>query len=210
MPLLEIEQLNEHQFIGYWNVVESIEGLSVGFNFDIEEDNSLITHPTKQMEWLATRILMKCILDFTNLDYHGILKDEFGKPWLKDSEYYISVSHCFPMVVVILDTEHPVGIDLERSRKQIDKIAPRFLSSDEMAFSTSTDHHLIMWAVKETLYKLHGRKSLVFREQLFIESFPAEREGSIIGRIIDKTTEVHKMYYRFIFDNEYVLVHSIR
>ena len=210
MPLKQIEQLNDHQFLGIWEVEESPEELLNMIDLSCEQDPVKITHEIKRKEWYATRILMRKVVESSGDTYIGITKDEYGKPWLNKSEAYISVTHCFPLVVVLYDQQNEVGVDIEMSRQQIDRIAHKFLSEEEASFSTTTEHHMVMWAAKESLYKLHGRKSLTFKEQLLIDSFPLQSEGVIHGRIIDNTIEEHKLYYRFIEENKYVLVHSIQ
>lgn len=208
MPLLDIRDLGSNQFLATWQIEESTDELWTYLDRTIEDGYSEISHEVKQKEFVTTRLLCKELVKGINQDYHGVQKDEYGKPWLKASDYFISVTHCYPLVSVILDLKKPVGIDLERSRQQISRIAPKFMSEEEYGHSSDPEYQLIMWAAKEALYKLHGRKSLEFRSQLLIDPFEVELEGLIAGNIINGEIENHTLYYRFLNDRDYVLVYS--
>ncbi len=209
MPLTDLRELGHGQYLGTWVIDESIEQLREEIELEFEEENGDIKHEVKLKEWYATRILCRKVVEYAGMEYEGVKKDEFGKPWLKHSTNFISVTHCFPYVCVILDTNREVGIDLERSRKQISRVAPKFMSELEYNHSKDPNYQLINWAAKEALYKLHGRKSLELSSQLIIEPFEPGEEGTLEGTILDGGEEKHQLYYRFFRDGEYVLVYSL-
>jgi phosphopantetheinyl transferase len=50
-----------------------------------------------------------------------IYKDQNGKPFIKDSIYYFSVSHCNSKTAIVV-SNHPVGIDMETIRDYNSKL----------------------------------------------------------------------------------------
>jgi len=100
--------------------------------------------------------------------------DEFGKPHLKDGSY-ISITHSFTFTAVIISKKQPVGIDVEKQRDKIVKIAHKFTPIEE--YNTIANHDAlvskltIVWGAKESLYKIYGKKKLRFLHHIYIEDF---------------------------------------
>jgi len=112
---------------------------------------------------------------------------ETGKPYLKDRTEEISISHSHDMLAVILDNEKATGVDIELIRDKILKITHKFLSDNELKdiAGQSIEKVLVYWAAKETLYKIYAKKSVDFREHLFVCNFGYnEVGGEIISNII--------------------------
>lgn len=127
-------------------------------------------HPKKKLEYVASRKLIGRMCEQIKIPYKGIRKDEYGKPFLIDSAYHISISHSYPMVVCAIHLERPCGIDIESSRPQLLKIKHKFLNEAELAFCGDDLSRLCLhWSAKEALYKIYGRKRLLFAEQLAVK-----------------------------------------
>jgi 4'-phosphopantetheinyl transferase EntD len=100
--------------------------------------------------------------------------DEFGKPHLKDGKY-ISITHSFIYSAVIISDTNVVGIDIEKQRDKIVKIAQKFTFIEE--YKTIANHDAlvrkltIVWGAKESLYKIYGKKKLLFKDHIYIEDF---------------------------------------
>src|SRR5690606_11697443 len=91
-----------------------------------------LTNPLKRLEFLAVRVLLKKLLEEWKLDYPGLRKDNFGKPFLRGMDLHISLSHSYPYVAAILHRNSNVGIDLEQPKAKLLRIAPRVLAADEL------------------------------------------------------------------------------
>ena len=115
--------------LGLWQIEESVEELSSNIS---PEDLKTIEsyHPNKQLEFLATRQLIRQVCEKHQITYHGIEKDEYGKPHLMDSTYHISVSHAFPLVGCLIHKKEPCGLDIEKPRPQLNRIKNKFLSKE--------------------------------------------------------------------------------
>lgn len=166
-----------------------------------------VTNPFKRLEFLAGRVLIKELLKAWGLEFQGLTKDEFGKPFVRNFPFQISLSHSYPYVAAVIHREVAVGIDLEQPKEKLIKIAPRVLASGELQDAgNDIVKHCIYWCAKESLVKIHGKKDLVFAENLKIDSFPKQKEGELIGRIIVKTYETAIPLQYFVYDNFVVVV----
>jgi phosphopantetheinyl transferase len=202
MPLKEIHQTGPQSGWAIWHIEETGEQLA---NNIIGVPPVEITHENKKLEWLAARHLVLSLSNHLGLRYFGIRKDAFGKPFLEKYPHHLSLSHSFPYVAVQIDHDQPVGIDLEQSKEKILKIGPRIFSPAELADAGKDIlKHTVYWCAKETLYKIHGKGNIHFSNQLNIEPFPLQEEGSLKGTISsDKKVNVN-LEYRI--EPDYVLV----
>lgn len=96
-----------------------------------------------------------------------------GKPHLpKQPERHLSIAHhtgpagCWAAASI---ASHPVGIDVEREREQILRIAPRYLDPNEAkALGGDLAGMTTVWAAKECMFKAFG-PGLDFREDLQVD-----------------------------------------
>ena len=89
-----------------------------------------------------------------------LIHNEDGKPFIKG--YNISISHTKGFVASLLSRHLQVGIDIEYHSDRIQKIAQRFLRSDEKY--TLTSDLLTVWCAKEAVYKLFSEQHLTYQE----------------------------------------------
>jgi 4'-phosphopantetheinyl transferase len=205
MPLLKIQSLGKERCWALWHVTETEEALSFASMESCPED---IINSQKRLEWLAARALMKSMLEDSGLEYYGLRKDEFGKPFLKKHHHQISLSHSYPYVAAQLDAQRPVGIDLEQPKEKLKAIAHRVFSAGEVADAGDNIVKLcIYWCAKESLYKIYGKKNLMFTDHLRIEPFTLSESGVITGKIQFPDNEtVVKLGYQVT--REFVLVYT--
>ena len=211
MPLQHVLYLNPHTIIGVWHLIEEEAFFSAHLNKIVSDTKPLdsITHSKRRIEWLAGRWLVKQLVERLNLPFNGIWTDEYNKPHLTTDIATISLSHATPYVVAILNTKSPCGIDIEKIRKKLRPLAPKFLNESELAIADNDLPKLaVLWGAKEALYKLHGRKSLIFKENLSIEEFKfSENVGTFTGLLnIDDEHEKYTMQAGKFDD--YVLVYT--
>ena len=204
MPL---ENLNKdiHRTWALWKIEEPETTFSAQIS-DVEIIPETITNPLKRLEFLAARTLLKHLLEGWGLEFNGLFKDEFGKPFLKNSDLQISLTHSYPYVAAIINRGGPVGIDLEQPKQKLLRIAARVLSSSEFRDAGNDPvKHCIYWCAKEALVKIHGKKDLIFAENLSINPFSKAKSGQLIGRIIVDRMETPIPLQYFVYEN-FVLV----
>ena len=158
-----------------WKIEESTEELKNGIS--LTEKNTARLDGMKsdihQKGFLSIRHLLKeVVLTDADLDY-----DAYGKPHL-DAGRYISISHSFTFTAIIFSDNLPVGIDVEKQREKILKIAHKFTPFEEYKTIANVDALIskltIVWGAKESLYKIYGKKKLLFLHHIFVDDFKFE------------------------------------
>lgn len=199
--------------MGIWEISEQEEFFLSQLQLHAEEQDELAQiKGRRRVEWLASRYLVHLMLvDIGESDLEQripLLKDEFGKPHLHGSGYYLSFSHSHSRVAVILA---PVltGIDIQAFVPKIHVIEHRLLSRTETASlreATRPEHLHLYWGAKESLYKAYGRRELDFRKHLLIAPFEFQSEsGSMWGRV-HKDDYCRDFQLHYEIDGKYFLV----
>lgn len=135
--------------------------------------------PARRQEWLACRVLLKTL---AGRELRVAYRDS-GAPYLPGEPWQVSFSHTRGYAAVLLQTAPAAGIDIEYRSQRVYKIRRRFLSPEEEFPSpgqpsrAETDHLLISWCAKETLFKMLDEKEVDFIRHLHLLPFPLGREG---------------------------------
>ena len=175
MALYKILTVGTATKVLIWKIEESIDDLKNGIS--LTEKNAARLDSMKsnvhQKGFLSIRHLLKEVgLTDADLQY-----DEFGKPHLTNRRY-ISISHSFSFTAIIFSYETPVGIDIEKQREKVLKIAHRFTPIEEYKTIANVDALIIkltiVWGAKESLYKLYGKKKLLFLHHIYVDDFDFE------------------------------------
>jgi 4'-phosphopantetheinyl transferase len=191
MPLLDIKQINPHTVLGIWQTDEPIETLMGLLPTHVSATQVEGVHPKRQREWLASRVLIYQLLTQFTSTPAQLLKDENGKPYFKDEDLHISISHSPYFAAAIISNKYEVGIDIELISQKALRIANKFLSEAEKEFTALNEEQTCLyWSAKETLYKLYSRKQLIFKDNLIL--YPHEAYNMLNGQI--KTANFSKLY----------------
>lgn len=207
MPLENLHK-NSNSAWALWKIQEDEHTLQAEVaSFEIIPPS--ITNSYKRLEFIAGRVLIKELLKTWGFDYSGLVKDEFGKPFLKNHAMHISLSHSYPYVAAVIALDKPVGIDLEQPKEKLLKIASRVLDATELKDAGhDIVKHCIYWCAKESLIKLYGKKDLTLAENLKISPFSRQKEGQLNGRIIVNNSETAIPLQYFVNEN-FVIVLNI-
>ena len=155
-----------------WKIEESIDELKNGISLTEKSTMRLGSMKSElhQKGFLSIRHLLKEV-GLTDADLHY---DEFGKPHL-DAGRYISISHSFSFTAIIFSYENSVGIDIEKQREKILKIAHKFTPIEEYKTIANVDALIskltIVWGAKESLYKIYGKRKLLFLHHIYVDDF---------------------------------------
>lgn len=184
--------------LAVWQITESHDELQAMLPSEILTDAELasIHHPQKQIEFFCSRLAIKSLADFLGIKYLGIKKDEFGKPYLVGSTWQMSLTHTSNYVAAVMHPTKALGMDMEKPSEKIRRIAHKFLSESEViAANNDLEKLCIYWSAKESLYKLYGKRKVIFNENLHV--FPFENDATeIIGKL--KINEIDENYSIFI------------
>jgi phosphopantetheinyl transferase len=196
MALYKTLTISSKTKVFIWKIEESIEELKAGVS--LTEINEARLNSMKsdlhQKGFLSIRHLLK-ELNLTDAD---LIYDEFGKPHL-DNNRYISITHSFNFTAIIYSTETEVGIDIEKQRDKILKIAHKFTPFEE--YKTIANHDAlirkltIVWGAKESLYKIYGKKKLLFLHHIYVADFKFE-DAKTTGEIrFDGETTLYEVQF---------------
>ncbi|TVQ87790.1 MAG: 4'-phosphopantetheinyl transferase superfamily protein [Bacteroidetes bacterium] len=197
--------------IGIWEINESVDDMYARIKLSEDEEKifSSLKTPTRKQHWLAYRMILPYLVRDHELS--AICYDEYGKPYLNNGVRHISVSHSGKYSALIASPKYTVGIDIERMEEKIKRIEHKFLNESEMfenGKGLSIEQLYIIWAAKETLYKLHGKRDILFREHIYIEPFDVQEQGLIYGTIkTDYDEKIYPVEYQMLDD--YILAYAL-
>ena len=172
MPLYKTIRVNDFTKVLIWKIEESLEDLTVGL--ELTEQSKKRVDAMKSILHQQGFVSIRQLLKQAGYVDADVFYDEFGKPHLKDKNY-LSISHSFTFTAIIISEKKPVGIDVEKQRDKIVKIAHKFTPIEE--YNTIANHEAlvsklsVVWGAKESLYKIYGKKKLRFLHHIYIEDF---------------------------------------
>ncbi len=211
MPILEHTVLEDKTEIGIWKLEEEDSFFHDQLSLSTEEQKYYETLKGRRpLEYLCSRFLLH---KMSGRDVRAVcIKDDAGKPFLKNSKYSISFSHSHEMVAVIASPKI-VGIDIQKIVPKIERIANKFLNVHELDCIPPSNrlHELhYFWGAKECLYKAYGRKKVEFKSELLVEA-PTFSNGTFSSEgyvLKENFPKIFSLKGQFIND-DYLLVTAI-
>ena len=174
--LVSLEDIAGDVRLGLWSFSKA-EGLSV-----------------RDCERKAVNSLLAAMLNSSSFKIEHTAS---GKPSVKG--YNISISHTHGYVSVIVSSKYRVSVDIEYQSDRVDRIASRFMRTDEVA--DTTVKRLINWCAKETVYKLFSEENLTYQQMhVIIDS----NSYAFVNNLKSNTSVL--VYYRIT--SGYVLTYS--
>ncbi len=172
MPLYKSIQAANQTKILIWKIEETFEELSKG----IELTNRCQIRVDSMKSEMHRRGFMSIRQLLAQLGYEDkdLYYDAIGKPHLTDGKF-ISITHSFNFSAIIVSDANPVGIDIEKQRDKIVRIAHKFTPFEE--YKTLANHDAIVrkltivWGAKESLYKIYEQKGLSFLHHIDVKDF---------------------------------------
>ncbi len=196
MALYKIVSVNKTTKVLIWKIEESISELKKGISLSKNSATRLQSMKSElhQKGFLSIRHLLKEI-GYSDFD---LIYDTFGKPHLKNG-LYISITHSFTFTGIIFSKNIPVGIDIEKQREKILKIAHKFTSLEEYKTIANVGALIrkltIVWGAKESLYKIYGKKKLLFLHHIHITDFKFEDKKTTGEIRYDGTSKAYQIQF---------------
>jgi len=190
MPLHSITPLPGGPRLGLWHLTESPADLWP-LLADAPAYAPLLparADGPRQAQWLAGRVLVQHLLAAAGAPPATLRNDETGRPFLQGAgpQPAVSLSHSGAWVAALLAAPGTaLGIDVEVVRDKARRIATKFLNEPELAaveqaqltdttgLDATLEQYSLLWSAKETLYKLAGRRGIIFRDNLLLDLPPA-------------------------------------
>lgn len=193
---------------GIWKIEESSDTLFSLLQNGEEYLPQLVAIRTEQRrrEWLASRVLLQ---ELTGGPAYIAYRPN-GAPYLPDSLRQISISHTKGYAAVLLQDGPTAGIDIEYRSGRVLKVRRRFMNPEEeeaIDMEHETEHLLLHWCAKETLFKMIGREEVDFLRHLHVRAFPYADEGCFT--VQETRTEQSACYVlKYIVTPDFVLTWS--
>ncbi|MCK9481489.1 MAG: 4'-phosphopantetheinyl transferase superfamily protein [Bacteroidia bacterium] len=204
MPLIYQSEIKNKAVVGVWHIQEPISFFLEQLNENQVPDEKL---ESRKFEKLGTSYLLNVLAKRSI--HHTVVYDTFGKPFLEDSADSVSFSHKKNHVAVMLANDKLLpGIDIETVCNLPVKLAPKFVSDNDIipdGILTVDQKFTLIWAAKESLYKVYGRKELDFRKNMSVHF---KSPNQLVG-FVEKDAVTMQLQLRYEFINNLVLVHTL-
>ena len=159
-----------------WELKEEIHELVEYLSCpSISEELKKYKTDKRKKEFLCSRILLKELFSKDiSIEYN-----EFGKPFIQNSKWNISITHSGKYVAVAR-SKQKLGIDIEVISEKLNRTKHKYSSDYELKSldpNQNLYHLALYWSGKESVYKLVGNEALIFNEEMKIERFIPENKG---------------------------------
>ena len=199
MPLLKHFILDNQTQIIVWRIEEEF------LEYQSIPDISNINHMSRRKEKMAIRYVLDNFFDQSELSY-----DSQGKPFLINSDRFISISHSHSHLVVGIG-ENDLGLDIELITNKAVKISKKFIHKNDFQATQSMSesfHKTLLWSSKEAIFKKYSQKEhLIFKKQIVINSIDQTSKQLNSTVVFRDGAKIHeRLSYHSMED--FILVHS--
>ena len=182
MAIAHRQQVDTDTEFAIWKIEEEADELIDQLQLNDAEQAYVekLSKGKRNLHWLSTRVLLRKMLQTDH--YIDCQVDSHGKPYLVNSAYHISLSHSFDYAAVMISKSKPVGIDIEQIKDKVERIAHKFLSSEEIALLGSQNRIQQLyacWCAKEAVYKCFGQKEISFLDNIHLKPFEYAAKGEL-------------------------------
>ena len=181
MPLQQHISFSDGTLLYLWNVTETENELdaqcrAAGIDISpVQHYRSARRRIEVMVEWLTVYHVLGPDVQLGH--------DDKGAPVAVGSSPtpYLSISHTTGLVCLACNTDHPIGIDVERHSERILRVRSRFLHDDELATISPDDitANLIAWTAKEALYKVSGNTRTNFADDIRLQHYDTTQDAPI-------------------------------
>ena len=183
MPLYKTITAHNQTTVYLWKIEESFDDLQKGI--DLQEAHSARVKGMKSDIHRRGFLSIRHLLALAGYNDHDLYYNDFGKPHLKDGTE-ISITHSFEFTGIIVGNQ-PVGIDIERGRAKILRIAHKFTPLEEYRTLANEEALIrklsLVWCAKETLYKMYGQPGLSFLKHIDVHDFDLGEANETLATI---------------------------
>jgi len=206
MPLIQTLSVEKNTQVSIWHITEDETFLK---EIELNENSRLRLKSMKSQSHRKGFLAVRHLLLSNGYSDDDLFYSESGKPLLKNG-LKISISHSFDYSCIIISNEI-VGIDIEKNRDKILRIAHRFVGVEKFEFENPQEHVIMLtkiWAIKESLFKTRLEGNILFKEHLFVDDFNIQDSKTEAQIIKQGIKENHTAY--FIDFPNYSLAYTIK
>lgn len=179
MPIYKTITVTKDTKVYIWKVTEPEKELA--------KDVVLTNHCENRMKGMKSEmhrrafLSIRHLLKLANYEDKDLFYNEFGKPHLKDGKY-ISITHSHNFTAIIISATRKVGIDIEKQRDKILRIAHKFTPIQEYSTLANSDAVVrkltAVWGMKESLYKIYAQPGLSFLNHINVKDFSLDEQNT--------------------------------
>lgn len=208
MPLYKSITIADETHVLVWKITESLEQLTdeIALKEVCRTRVDGMKSEQHRRGFLSVRKLLQEI-GYTDFDLYY---DSDGKPRLKDGKN-ISITHSYSFSAIIV-SPHNVGIDMEMQREKVITIADKFIEPefeylDPTHLTDYMQRLIVIWGVKEALFKMISREGMSFKQNMYVHPFTmqdSEGRATVIFEDINRD-------FTFSFEEvaDFMLVYSL-
>ena len=208
MPLYKTIAHNDDTRILVWKITETEAELKQSVPMQEKHQmryNGMLSEQHRKGFLSVRKLLAEAGYSDFDLKY-----DANGKPSLADGKH-ISITHSFDFSAIIISNEN-VGIDLEKQREKIVRIADKFIGSEADFLHPETtyiENLSVIWGAKEALYKMCNSRSLSFKQDMHVQDFTQSTQQGFA--LVDCKTLDFSRRFTFHFETfeNYTLVYAL-
>ena len=172
MPLYKTININDTTRLLVWKVTETAEELTS--QVQLKDICTLRIDKMKSEQHRRAFLSVRKLMQETGYTDFDMYYDADGKPHLKDGRN-ISITHSYNFAAIIV-SDLPIGIDMEIRREKVVRIADKYIDREfEYLDPSDLTRHvrmlIIIWGVKEALYKMFSRTGLSFKQHINVHFF---------------------------------------
>lgn len=125
-------------------------------------------------DMILSEILITYSLSYDNLDF---AINENGKPYIKNENYYFSISHSFDYIITTVSKKN-IGIDIEKIRETQINTINYFATESEKKYILSSNTN-----IEERIFKIYTLKEAYFKmkganlNEIFSVEFKIENDN---------------------------------
>ena len=203
MPLFNQINLSPLTELYLWKITEDLSDL---YEAAILNEVSHLRLDAMKSEahkkgFIAVRMLLQSI-GYTDFDLYY---DSNGKPHLKDGKH-ISISHSGEFSAIVI-SEQEVGLDLERLKSKILKIAFRYMEVSHLEGLNEIEQikkATVIWGIKESIFKIKNEQGISFLDHIFEAPFAFDDKQAIATLVYNNQTEKFSIQFNLIEDYIFV------
>ncbi len=194
MPLYKTITVNSATKVLIWKIEESFDTLLK--NIELTAKNTGRLNGMKSIHHQKGFLSIRHLLAIEGYTDYDLYYDTNGKPHLKN-ELNISITHSFIFSAIIL-SDNKVGIDVEKKRDKILRIAHKFTSVknfDKSSLTYKIRKLTAIWCAKESLYKGFNSAGLSFLNHIHVEDFGLDQKGTTAIADFNNKTESYNVRF---------------
>lgn len=195
MPLYKTITVENEAKVLIWKIEESFEQLATGI--------ALTNHCAARVAGMKSDLHRRGFMSVRHLlaaegyTDHDLFYDENGKPHLQDGKH-ISITHSFIFSAIIISNAE-VGVDIEKQRPKILRIAHKFTPIEEYRTLANDDAIMrkltMVWGAKESLYKSFATPGVSFLQHIYVQDFRLDDSKTTATVRFQDTEEKYNVWF---------------